>query len=51
MEEAEAEEEVFDEKLPNYWAALPGHVQMEWYAQEIYDRKNLGIKTLSKDAV
>ena len=50
-EEELEEEDAFDEKLPNYWAAIPGDVQMQWYAQELYDRKFLGIKSLTNDSL
>ena len=51
QEVAEANEEVFDEELPNFWAAIPGHLQMQWYAQELYDRRYLGIKALNKEQI
>ena len=36
-----------DEGLDSYWEALVGKEQKEWYAAECYQRKNLGIKTVS----
>lgn len=42
---------MFDENLPNYWAAIPGHMQMQMYAQELYDRRICGVKSLNKDAM
>lgn len=51
--EAEEQEEKFlhevgaDEDLPNYFEAIPGHEMKLWYAQELYDRKNLGAKNMS----
>ena len=32
-----------DEYLPDFWDALKGDEQKIWYAQEIYNRKVLGI--------
>ena len=47
MLKAEAEEIDWNEGLPNFFASIPGHLQKQWYTQELYDRKVLGIKNLS----
>jgi len=37
-----------DENLGDYWEALVGKEQKEWYANECYQRQALGIKTVSE---
>lgn len=40
-----------DESLDCYWQAIIGKEQKEWYANEIYQREVLGIKTLDDNAL
>lgn len=48
-EAAEDEVHVDDEGLPTFWKAIPGHLQKQWYAQELYDQKVSGVINLVKD--
>ena len=45
------EERVIDENLGMYWKNLNGIDQKIWYANEVYLRKKLGIKTLDDQAL
>ena len=49
MDEAEAKEQDYDEGLPTFFEALPGHLQKIWFTNEVYNRKTLGIKNIQKD--
>lgn len=40
-----------DENLASYWKTIVGKEQKEWYADEIYKRAVLGIKTLDNRAL
>ena len=40
-----------DENLGSYWKTIVGKEQKEWYADEIYKRAVLGIKTLDDRAL
>ena len=40
-----------NENLDPYWSCLTGMEQKKWYANEIYIRKYVGIKTLSDSAL
>jgi hypothetical protein len=43
------EEVGLDEGLPEYWHAIPGHLQKNWYAQEIYNYAAHGVRDLEKN--
>jgi hypothetical protein len=47
-DEKDDEVHVNNEGLPSYWKALPGHLKMQWYTQELYDEKVSGVINLVK---
>ena len=44
---AEENEVTFNENLPNFFKAIPGHLQKQWYVQELYDRAIMGARNLT----
>jgi len=38
-----------DEDLLDYWSAIPGPKQKTWYANEVYMRNSLKLKTLTSE--